>query len=494
MTKQIVLQYNTPESGNKSKYNIWNVYKLFHKITNVNTSNGYFVIISMCFITFSYGQSNIDIVFSSLVPQFACVDNITLINNSVMLSKYDKIFKKPYQCSNNGKGCTKYVFSDEYGYTIPVQFSLVCDQSYNILLLKLAVSLGMVASCFWSGASADRFGRKKTASICSILNIITRISSIFVTNIQGYIVIRFLMTMFNIAMFTTTFLLVIELLNIKKRFVINMTTPIMFVMGLSSLSLIYTFFNNWKTCHLYYGCVNGPICLFMLRFLKRSPSWINHDKNLDIHFTNSRKKPELTDIKRRKSSTILMIARDKTLRMKTVALYCLSFTSSAIFYGININANSYNSNLYFYLPIYNSGKIYSVICIILGIYFNAINKTYGYMLTPYQYPVSLRGSGVSFFMFSSRLGVVLGSSLYYMQTNTIIISVIYALLCLFTALLVLFHIPTISPYEHEVFSKSCNESDDSGIETSISNKTNYSSENENVPENIEEGSCLVIRF
>ncbi|OAF67258.1 hypothetical protein A3Q56_05018 [Intoshia linei] len=440
--------------------------------------------------------------------------------------------------------CNAYIFSDKFGYTLPVQWNLVCNRSFIVVLLNLSVSLGMVFACFWSGMSADRLGRKTTASICCILNIVTEITSLFVANVYVYILCRFFISMFNIAMFSTSFLL--ELVDVDKRFMINMITPLCFIGGVTSLSGIYAFFQDWFKIHVYYGCINGPVCFLLLRCLNKSPSWMNQSTHLDIHFANPRDDLQMDRTKRRKSSAILMIIRDRTIRMKSVALYFLSFSSSAIFYGININAKAYNPNIYIYLPIYNSGflpailtiivfkkynvnkkytiivnlflstaifialpfyqnRMFSMICIMMGIYLISINTTYGYMLTPYQYPVSLRGSGVSYFMLCSRLGVVLGASLLYIQTNTVVISVIYSILCTITGILVMYHIPILSPYEHEnENTKLSLHSDDSGLGTHSSRFKDrkkppffttdrlISENNQNLPQDIKKGGCIVV--
>ncbi|OAF67103.1 hypothetical protein A3Q56_05172, partial [Intoshia linei] len=469
------------------------IWSIIAKIVKCNSANYCFVLVAICATGFSGGMNNADVIFSAAVPKFKCIDGVNLnmsmigANGIVMLSDDHDLFKNyNEECTAD---CSKFAYSDEFGFTLPVEWGLICDRSFYVFLIGLSVSLGMTASCLCNGYFADRFGRKTSSTFSLFLNLIIRLASIFANSVELYIVFRFIISALDVSMFAHMYLLVIELTPYKYRLVTDIVRPICYALGIIYLPLLYGTLKTWKNCHTFNACVITVICIIIVRFLKKSPTWLNSSKNLNIHFANPRNDNlELVGSRRRRSSAILTIIRDKNIRLKSVALYALSFTTSSIFFGINFNIMAFNRNIYKYTPICNTGYILSALsiivlkylkikkklviifnlfmgtaafialnfynddlfimfCILLGIYTMGINIIYAYILTPYQYPVTLRGSGVSYFMLFSFFGVIFGTCIYWFKSSIMTISIIFTVMCIVTAILIILYIPVDSAHK-----------------------------------------------
>ncbi|OAF67102.1 hypothetical protein A3Q56_05171 [Intoshia linei] len=232
-------------------------------IKDYNTSRYAMVLLAVGLTVLNCAFTNIDIIFSAAVPIFNCISdkkNITSLNNQILIK--NEFYLDNDMCFNQN-GCPIIAFSDEFEYTIPIKWSLICERSFYVFLLNLSVSLGMTLSCFWNGYLADRFGRKTSSTVSLLLNIMLRIISLFVNSIELYIGFRLALSALDISMYMHVYLLCIELTPQKYRIFSDVARSFFYSIGILSLPLIFYILGHWINVQIFIA-ITTLICLILV--------------------------------------------------------------------------------------------------------------------------------------------------------------------------------------------------------------------------------------
>ena len=100
-----------------------------------------------------------------------------------------------------------------YTATVSMEWELVCDQEYLTPMSQSAFMIGVGVGAFLSELVSDCIGRKKTLYISLVFHSTAFICSAFSRNISMFIVFRFFTGVFNMAIYVTLFVLLMELVG-----------------------------------------------------------------------------------------------------------------------------------------------------------------------------------------------------------------------------------------------------------------------------------------
>ncbi|OAF71907.1 hypothetical protein A3Q56_00306 [Intoshia linei] len=468
----------------KKKDNSW-----FKSLEKYQFNNEYFVIFSLCIAAVNFGWLNIDILLAYAVPDFKCtpVLNENFSNTVNHNSTFDG------RCYVNVKikdlyvieRCQNWTFGSEFGKTISTDKINAITLSMCFIKKKMGCNREFAFKNTWKA----RFGRKYTSLLSYLFCYISRCLIVFSPNIYVYSLFRLLSSLFDMSSFIIFWILGLENFSEHKRFNVNILVVFSWSIGLTSIAGIYYFIKNWKHATLIISNTTILSCICILCLMKESESWqklseIKENLNFDKDATDQ------SELKIR--SGIINIFNDKPMRKKALALYIMGFTTSTICYGMNFSSQYFYQNVYVTVSAFNCTYLFSTIAIYFMYNFNVkvkkkyiitfnlisatvsfvvlsfleansvaillvgvyglltlgMNFSLGYILTPFQFPVSLRGKGTSLFVFSTRLGLVFGSGIVYWQkSNPVIIAVIYSILGLITTILLMLYVPTKSSFK-----------------------------------------------
>ena len=156
--------------------------------------------------------------------------------------------------------CSEFIYDRSiYTETVVTEFDLVCGNSW---LIDLASSLyflgfglgGIIASYF-----SDKYGRKPVLLIFSVLFFAAGISTAFVKNVYGFIVLRVLTGFFVNAAMISGYSLSVELIGAKYRGLFSVSFQYFFAFGEILLSGIAYFWRDWHAMQIVVALTAVPI-------------------------------------------------------------------------------------------------------------------------------------------------------------------------------------------------------------------------------------------
>lgn len=87
-------------------------------------------------------------------------------NHSIIQRLSGKSMHSIYRNNSNETDPIKYIYSNEYGNTIPVYFGIICDLKSYIKAPRYSHYLGYIIGCLVLGFASDRGGRKMIILAC----------------------------------------------------------------------------------------------------------------------------------------------------------------------------------------------------------------------------------------------------------------------------------------------------------------------------------------
>jgi len=168
----------------------------------------------------------------------------------------------------------RYEYDTSEGITSIVNsWQLVCERLPLLSTIQGSYMGGVFVGCLVFGWASDKFGRRTTMLVASVIQIVASIAAAFSVNYIMFIFLRFLVAFSVSGVFECGFVLVTEICGPKFRAPFGILTQFPFGVGAAFLPLMAYFIRDWVNLQL---AISIP-CLLLLTyywFIPESPRWL----------------------------------------------------------------------------------------------------------------------------------------------------------------------------------------------------------------------------
>uniref|UniRef100_A0A1J3I2W1 Organic cation/carnitine transporter 1 n=1 Tax=Noccaea caerulescens TaxID=107243 RepID=A0A1J3I2W1_NOCCA len=246
--------------------------------------------------------------------------------------------------------------------TVVSEWNLICQHKF---LVALPSTLFFIGSLFGSGVYgylADSwFGRKKTLFLSCVLTFVTALAISFSPNVWVYAFLRFANGFFRSGIGSCCIVLATEIVGKKWRGQVGQYGFFFFTLGFLSLPLMaYLERKSWRNLYRIISLLPLGYAVFLLPFAYESPRWLlvkGRNKEAMVVLKqlarrNGRQLPadlSLVDpipSRNDQTSSSESIWSTKWAVKRIFMVMMAGFGSGFVYYGIQLNAENLNFNLY----------------------------------------------------------------------------------------------------------------------------------------------------
>ncbi|KRF84583.1 solute carrier family 22 member 3 isoform X1 [Drosophila virilis] len=185
--------------------------------------------------------------------------------NICLADNYNK--EKIERCPGND-----FKFRDQE-FTISNDFEIFCDDEWKLSLVGTINNLGQFFGIPLGGFVADRYGRSFSIALGGILGAVLGIVRSYSPNYICFLVFEFLDNMTSSTLYSTCFVIGIELVGPKRRVLACSVITIFYAIGEVSLAMFAKAFPHWRTL-LRIAYTPSLILLAYFWILPESVRWL----------------------------------------------------------------------------------------------------------------------------------------------------------------------------------------------------------------------------
>ncbi|XP_036362041.1 organic cation transporter protein-like isoform X3 [Octopus sinensis] len=242
-------------------------------ITNIGHFGNYQKLV-LSFLGFFFMASGIETllnVFITYVPEFSCVSNHTHGNITYNSTK-DECHLYPnnetgFNTTDRTEGsiaCKSWVYDkSDFTATAATDMNLVCGNADIIPLIDTLFMGGVFTASFIFGLLSDWKGRKLTECIVLVIQILCLFPLYFIKTSEILIVLRFFGGISSVGIFSTAFVLALEIVPLAYQTIVGLYSQIMFSVGELVVVGIAYCTQEWHLLSL----VVAVFCFFLLFFI-----------------------------------------------------------------------------------------------------------------------------------------------------------------------------------------------------------------------------------
>nr|XP_020444351.1 LOW QUALITY PROTEIN: solute carrier family 22 member 2-like [Monopterus albus] len=250
----------------------------------------------------------------------------------------------------------------EYQYegrkSFVTEFDLVCSDGWLVDLYQSTVNVGFLFGSFTFGYVADRFGRRLSLLISSLLNAISGIVLAVAPNYVSILVVRTIHGFGVKGGWMVAYVLLSEIVGVEHRRTIGVLFQMMFSGGVLILPLLAYFISDWRWLQV---AITAPYFLFLSYycFIPESPRWLlsqsKSSKALEIAEAMAKENKmkllknveTLTDDDGDSPMASYMdLVRTPKMRKHTLILMFNWFTSAVVYQGLVMRLGIAGGNVY----------------------------------------------------------------------------------------------------------------------------------------------------
>ncbi|GAA6219665.1 solute carrier family 22 member 5-like [Lates japonicus] len=261
------------------------------------------------------------------------------------------------------EGCKDgWTYSTEYYQsTVVTEFNLVCSDQWKQPLTSLIYFLGGLCGCFISGQLSDRFGRKPVLFGAIILLSVFSSAVAFAPSWPVFTVLFFMLGLGQISCYIVVFVLGSELLIGSTRVLFSsLCLPFVYVIAMMLLPGTAYLVTNWRHLSLIMA-VPGMACIPFWWLIPESPRWLvsrgrlqeaelllrsaaleNRVEPPHVIFLSSNVEKAISQ--KVESLSFLDLLRTTNIRLITLMLWLIWFSSSISYFGLSFNMSSLYGN------------------------------------------------------------------------------------------------------------------------------------------------------
>ncbi|XP_054732985.1 solute carrier family 22 member 3-like [Anastrepha obliqua] len=171
------------------------------------------------------------------------------------------------RCSDND-----FIFRDKE-VTIANEFGIYCGAEWKLTMVGTFGNVGQFVGIPLGGYVSDRFGRRTALAFGGFFSGILGLIRSFSPNYTTFVIFEFLDNMASSPMYSTCFIVGIELVGPKRRVVACSIVTIFYAIGEILLAVVAKYFQNWR---LILRIIYTPavICIGFIWILPESIRWL----------------------------------------------------------------------------------------------------------------------------------------------------------------------------------------------------------------------------
>jgi MFS family permease len=257
--------------------------------------SGFYQLISFIFISIAWSVGNglyaYVNVFAGHSPNFTC-DMTSVYNNKSYNNNNFTINIEEDQCSYNVTfnktnemikyACQKWIYdTSDMKSTIITEYNFVCDNNHKFETIYSLEQIGYVIGTLIFSIIADRVGRKPVFLCVLAAMTFFGLIQFFVTNFYIYMMLGFIINVFASGIDSVSVPLVLEMVNTNRRTAFGMGMEYVWVIILTSLSLIAYLINTWRYLRLFIFLVLGVISISSYWLVQESVTWLISTNRLE---------------------------------------------------------------------------------------------------------------------------------------------------------------------------------------------------------------------
>ncbi|XP_046326574.2 organic cation transporter protein-like [Haliotis rufescens] len=171
-------------------------------------------------------------------------------------------------------GCQKWVYDKSvFESTVSTELNFVCDDAILATHSQMIFMGGYFFGAFAAGALGDKIGRKKALYLCILFLITGGITLNWSSNFVTFVFLRFINGAASAGVFTTCFVIGLEIVGPSKRVWTGIMIEVFFAIGMTMLSGVAYFIRDWHTLEL---AMSIPVAFFLIYWwvIPESPRWL----------------------------------------------------------------------------------------------------------------------------------------------------------------------------------------------------------------------------
>ncbi|XP_068233850.1 organic cation transporter protein-like [Palaemon carinicauda] len=277
--------------------------------------------------------------------------------------------------------CSTWVFDNStFSTTLTSEFKLVCGRAYLRATFSGIYMFGVLVGAPLTGLLADKYGRKPTVAIGSLMYSAIAIASCWLPSFLTLLTARFLMGTMHSTIITAGYILALEVSEPRLRSVMGIVLYLPWSMGTMALGGFAYFVRDWRNLQLLLSLLSLPF-LPALLILDESPRWLvvrgyYHHALLVLQRAArwnkavlppphrilqivkggqndvSLVKPSEDNCKGNSLSALqgcFILLRTNRLRIITLSLYVNHLIVSMVYYGLTLSGGQLSNNPFAYM-------------------------------------------------------------------------------------------------------------------------------------------------
>ncbi|XP_032398408.1 solute carrier family 22 member 2 [Etheostoma spectabile] len=250
----------------------------------------------------------------------------------------------------------------EYDYegrqSFVTEFDLVCSDAWLVDMYQATLNVGFLVGSITVGYLADRFGRKLSFMMSSLMNGITGILMAVAPNYVSLLVFRTLYGLGVKGGWMAGYVLITEIVGVEYRRTVGVIYQMFFSIGILLLPLLAYFIADWRWLQVV---ITVPYFLFLSYywFIPESPRWLlsQKKKSKAVEITEAmakRNKMTLSknietlrdDNAETCTASFMDLIRTPKMRKHTFILSYNWFTSAVVYQGLIMRLGILGGNVY----------------------------------------------------------------------------------------------------------------------------------------------------
>ncbi|KAF7267223.1 hypothetical protein GWI33_019552 [Rhynchophorus ferrugineus] len=318
-------------------------------------------------------------VFLLAEPQYRCkrpdepFDSDYALPNSEFEKwyPYDALHGKFSQCQirsgNSTTHCNDFIYShDDYGYTTVIEWNLTCEKAYLIATCNSMFMVGVMLGSIIFGETSDRWGRKLTFLVSSILQVVFGVIAAIAPEFWTFAISRMVVGAAASGVFLVAYVMGLEMVGPSKRLLAGMVVFIFFSGGYVLIALFAKLLPNWRHLQLALT-LPGVLFIFYWWFIPESVRWLLSKNKIDeakkiiqqVAKTNNKtisdqqlntllKNGEDDDKKETSQVTasVIDLFKHSSLRKRSLIIFFDWCANNITYYGLSWNTNNLGGNPY----------------------------------------------------------------------------------------------------------------------------------------------------
>jgi len=293
--------------------------------------------------------------------------------------------------------CSSWDYSRDMGWTTVSEWDLVCDRTALLSTVQGSYMGGVFVGCIFWGWASDKFGRRPSILIASVIQIVSSIIAAFSVDYIMFIFFRFLIAFSVSGVFECGFVLVTEIVAPELRTPFGIMTQFPFGIGASLLPLVAYFIKNWTPLQL---AISIPCCALISYYwaIPESPRWLIQagkfkealavlkkaaatnkatlpsdeemlgylralDVKDDAEETETEIEKTMLEKLREGFKEMEMLVRTPQMRKRTINIFFSWLVVAMVYYGLSFNTKNIGGN--FYVSNFISGFAEVVACVVI---------------------------------------------------------------------------------------------------------------------------------